>query len=101
MYEFVNETSYDLQPGKNNDSFTWIGYDRDLKLNNYNLYEYKFNLSDVTLEGTPDHLDPIKIAINRLQVRLDDTAVKRDAYFTCFNNSKVCPLYQNLSTSKI
>ena len=66
MYEYVDGTSYNLQPDKNNDTFTWKGYDKNLTLNNYNLYEYKVNLSDVSLQGTPDHLDPIKININRL-----------------------------------
>lgn len=83
MFEVRKSTSYEVYGGVNADQFSWKPYENTVATNAYGLQELRFNLSDVTLKGTPDHLEPQDEVINRLQLRLNTSKLQVDAYFEC------------------
>lgn len=57
MFELRQKTDYTPYNNINQDLYTWKTYnDTTEELNNHDLYEIKFNLSDAVLKGTEDHL---------------------------------------------
>ena len=65
MYEITSEGSYVPYGGINKDSFEWKNYTHKLQKNSFGLQEMRFDLSDVTLLGTADSIEPIPEVINR------------------------------------
>lgn len=50
----------------------------------------KFNLTDVTLKGTENHISQMEEVINKFQVRLNKEKIDSDAYAHCMNVDKGC-----------
>ena len=69
--------------------------------NGHDLVEMKFNLSDVTLMGTENHINKMPEVINRLQVRLNEKQLKIDAYEHCIMKDRTCSTVLDDSPTKI
>ena len=65
------------------------------------MYELNFNLTDVTLKGTENHISQMEEVINKFQVRLNKDKMGADAYAYCINNDKNCANILNDKVSQI
>lgn len=61
-----------------------------MRLNPHKLLEIVIPLEDVTLLGTKNYIQNIQEVANRLQVRVDKTALNEDAYEYCMNRNASC-----------
>jgi hypothetical protein len=58
-----------------------------LKVNERNLLEIKFNLSDAVFLGTIHSSEDAGIVTSKYQIRLENRTIKIDAYKKCSNDS--------------
>ena len=85
MFESKNQYFYEPYNDINQNIFDWKDYNvtndnSTYYQNGHDLVEMKFNLSDVTLMGTENHINKMPEVINRLQVRLNEKQLKIDSY---------------------
>lgn len=69
----------------NADIFSWKAYENfsQAVINDHDLFEFKLNLSDAVVMGTPDHKSKMKVVTPRFQVRLDVKQFFYDTYIKC------------------
>ena len=60
--------------------------DKTFYENGHSLYEVNFNLTDVTLKGTENHISQMEEVINKFQVRLNQDRIDADAYAFCMDD---------------
>jgi hypothetical protein len=87
MYELRKGLNTNVYKGLTEDQFTWKKYPKKVVFNNHEMYELKFNLSDVELLGSSDSAEYIPELINRLRILFNVKTVKRDSYEQCKQNS--------------
>lgn len=98
MYETKKNASYLVYNSTINPStFDWKNYDPDVQFNSHSLLEKRFDLSDITMVGTEDSMKSMVEVINRLQVRVNNTLIKYDAWYRCKTHNKTCKLTESKS----
>ena len=97
MFESKNLYIYEPYNNINPTIYDWKTYnttgehaDSTFRTNEHNLIEMKFNLTDVTLKGTENHINQMTEVINRLQVRLNKKQMEIDAFEHCMNKDASC-----------
>jgi len=91
MFETKFGQDYGIFNAINEDPFTWKQYpiEDNIQLNDHNMLELKFNLSDTTLLGSGSSVTSMLEVINRYQLTFNDYKIKWKAYTQCKLNS-VC-----------
>ena len=64
------------------------------------MYELLFNLTDATLKGTSNSVEPMAEVISKYQVTFNNFKLKEDAYNACKAN-KICGENVDASDSEI
>ena len=65
MFEVRQNGSYKTYNGINKDEFSWKIYNKTLRLNDHDVIELVFDLSDVNLQGTENFVSQMMEVINR------------------------------------
>jgi hypothetical protein len=95
MFLLKDGYKYTTYNGVNKNLFDWKIYKsfNNLTPNEHNLFELKFDLSDATLQGTPNHKELMPYVIPTYQVRIDIYQMCIDFYNECKNDSNCSSLW--------
>ena len=84
MFEAKANSSYTTHKDINPTIYDWKTYENaTLQVNNHNLMELKFDLSDATLLGSADYIEAMPEVVSRYQVRVNSAKLEEDAFTNC------------------
>lgn len=84
----------------NQDLYSPLKFNNTILVNDHEIKELKFNLSDAVLEGSGDSVDLMQEAVNQFILTFDRNQLGRDSFFKCIRD-KFCGGVVNSSESDI
>lgn len=101
MFELKSGQNYKMFNKINRNFLAWKRYERNLTLNEHDMFELKFNLSDAHLFGSGDSNEKMDEVINRYRLQFNLVQLRMDVLALCHQQDSCAAVMNELSDSQI